>query len=571
MALAYGICGRGRRLLALLLVLALLFLPLTARAGAEEGEYIVKYRNGDTPFDVVSAGELRRLLRQDALEWYEPDGEATLTGDISPYFGDEAWNLALVGADAAFAQGFLGQGVRIGIVDSGVNPHPALGDRLLPGRCCIPDAADETDTSDTVDHGTRVAGLIAGTGEEGYLGPAPEAELVPLKCTDGKEAKVSAVCAAIYSGIDDFGCQILNLSLGVSQEYIALREAIAYAEERGVLVVSAVGNNGDARLYYPAAYDTVIGVGAVGEDGIVYLRSNHNASLFLTAPGVNVTTTFAQGGYGTATGTSFAVPAVTAAAAVLLSARADLTPARLRELLAGSAEDRGIQGFDEYYGHGILNISGSLAALLEAPEEAGEEYCPLSAFTDLDQAAWYHDGVHYALESGLMKGVGEGQFAPAVPASRGMIVTMLWRLEGEPAPAGEASFSDVPEGTWYTEAVRWAASSGIAGGYGDGRFGPVNSITREQLVTILCRYARYLGLDTASVSAGLSAFPDGTAVSPWAAEAMGWAVGAGLISGTEGGLLSPGTDAGRAQVATVLLRFSALDPGHTEDEMERGG
>ena len=147
-------------------------------------------------------------------------------------------------------------------------------------------------------------------------------------------------------------------------EFESLKEAVAYAETKNVLLVSAVGNSGGTAVYYPASYDTVIGVGAVDQNGTVSSRSNHNAGVFLTAPGIDVRSLDASGGYSLRTGTSFAVPQVSGAAAVLLGIDETLTPTELRDLFAGAAEDRGAEGRDDYYGHGILHVSGSVEALL---------------------------------------------------------------------------------------------------------------------------------------------------------------------------------------------------------------
>lgn len=371
-----------KRILSLLLsalLLAGLSLCFAAAAGEDGKEYIVKYREGAAPssrdahFDLVDGRELKRLLRAGTLEWYEEDGEAVLLEDPAPETGyDESlqWNLDVIHARGTLERGFQGQGVRVGVLDSGVNPHPALGDRLLPGCNYMEKAKDASDTSDRYGHGTKVAGLIAGADEDGAVGAAPMAEIVPLKITDGKNVKVSAVCRAVYGGIDDFGCSVLNMSLGISEEYQSLREAMDYAEEKGVTVVSAVGNLGKTGYYYPAAYGTVIGVGALGLDGEVYYHSNHNESVLLTAPGAEVRCTSSIGGYAPGSGTSFSVPQVSGAAAVLLGIDAALTPGEIRELLARTAEDRGAEGFDEYYGYGVLSVEGAVSLLLgEGPEE----------------------------------------------------------------------------------------------------------------------------------------------------------------------------------------------------------
>ena len=291
------------------------------------------------------------------------DRAAELMGTLSPYYEDSRWSLDMIGADAAYRAGFLGQGVRVGVLDSGVEPHPDLAERLLSGRCFLPDAPDPEDTSDRYGHGTRVAGLIAASSESGFLGVAPEAGIVPLKVTDGKSVKIEAICEAIYAAIDEYDCRVLNLSMGVRTDYASLREAIAYAEEKNVVVVAAAGNDGSSAVYYPAAYDTVIGVGAVDSDGAVYYHSNFNDSVFVTAPGAELLSTAAPGGYASCSGTSFAVSMVSGAAAVLLSAEPELTPGELRDLLAENAADGGAPGYDEAYGYGVLDLAACVAAL----------------------------------------------------------------------------------------------------------------------------------------------------------------------------------------------------------------
>ena len=188
--------------------------------------------------------------------------------------------------------------------------------------------------------------------------------------------------------------------------------------------------------------------------------------------------------------------------------------------------------------------------------------CPISKFVDADASAWYHDGVHWALDKGVMNGVSPKYFNPNGDTSRAMVVTMLWRLEGSPVVSGEMKFVDVAEGTWYTEAVRWAASVGIISGskipaettpWPMG-FRPNDAVTREQLAAMLYRYAQYKKADV-SASASLSSYGDAASVSSWATSAMQWAVGSGIVNGMDGNLV-PAGNATRAQVATMLMRYS---------------
>ena len=179
-------------------------------------------------------------------------------------------------------------------------------------------------------------------------------------------------------------------------------------------------------------------------------------------------------------------------------------------------------------------------------------WVPTYSYTDVSEKEWYYDAVQYASQNGLMNGVGNGKFDPEGSMTRAMLVTVLWRYEGEPAE-GENAFTDVPNGTWYTDAVAWAASNGIVGGVGDGKFDPDGSITREQMATILFRYAQNKGIET-SKRGELSGFADSGNVSSWAKDAVQWTVAEKIINGSDGKLLPQG-NATRAQVSAILMRF----------------
>ena len=183
-----------------------------------------------------------------------------------------------------------------------------------------------------------------------------------------------------------------------------------------------------------------------------------------------------------------------------------------------------------------------------------EEPAPAMPFTDVKEGDWFYEEVLYAYENGLMNGVGDNRFAPNSATTRGMLVTILYRLEGEPAVSGDLPFTDVEAGTWYTNAVGWAAQNGIVNGVGDDTFAPGNDLTREQLVTILYRYAESKGYDV-SASADLADYPDGEEIQAYAREAMAWAVAENIIRGMEDDTLKPAGNASRAQIATILMRF----------------
>ena len=180
-------------------------------------------------------------------------------------------------------------------------------------------------------------------------------------------------------------------------------------------------------------------------------------------------------------------------------------------------------------------------------------------FTDVSETDWFHDAVQYAYENGLMDGVGDGQFAPNATTNRAMVVTILYRLAGEPAVSGQSDFTDVADGLWYTDAVAWAAEKGIVNGISATEFAPSGDLTREQLATVLYRYAEGMGYDV-SAQADLSGFPDADQIQSYATQALSWAVAEGLLQGFEDDSLQPGGTATRAQIATILMRFLAAAP-----------
>lgn len=181
----------------------------------------------------------------------------------------------------------------------------------------------------------------------------------------------------------------------------------------------------------------------------------------------------------------------------------------------------------------------------------------VGSFADVKKSAWYAEAVQYVSGQGLMNGVSKTAFLPGGITTRGQMVTILYRLIGKPAAGGSGCFSDVPEGCWYTDAVNWAAEKGIVNGYADGTFHPEEKIKRQDMAAILYRYSRYLWLDTSQTSE-FSDYSDAGEIADYAVEAMKWANGAGLITGTGDGRLSPAENATRAQTAAVLMRFSEL-------------
>ena len=194
------------------------------------------------------------------------------------------------------------------------------------------------------------------------------------------------------------------------------------------------------------------------------------------------------------------------------------------------------------------------AVFTEIPEEPEPEPEPEPAalpFTDVGTGDWYCDAVRFVYERGMMAGTGDNRFSPNLTTTRAMIVTILYRLENQPS-AGSAGFTDVPTGQWYSSAVAWAADNGIVGGYGDGRFGPNDTITREQFAVMLWRYAGHPTAATNELN-----FNDVGEISDWALDALHWAVELGIINGKGGGVLDPQGQATRAEAAQMLKNYIA--------------
>lgn len=269
----------------------------------------------------------------------------------------------------------------------------------------------------------------------------------------------------------------------------------------------------------------IVGVGEGSMDVMVY-EAEENAAH--TAEGVAVTDTMA---------------------AVLLKNK-DIWSVSVDEDGDGSADEK--IPMDETRGENPSNkypTGGSRPSVGNTQQETVAEK---EAFRDVTLSDWFYDEVRYAYENNLMKGVGNGMFAPNAPITRAMMVTILHRLEGE-SVAQPGAFTDVPIDAWYADAVGWATENSIVKGYGNGIFAPNDAITREQLATVLYRYAQYKG-DTPKGN-DLPSFVDVGQVSPWAKEAVGWTCREGLLNGMGDGRFAPGSELTRAQMAAILLRL----------------
>ncbi len=211
------------------------------------------------------------------------------------------------------------------------------------------------------------------------------------------------------------------------------------------------------------------------------------------------------------------------------------------------------------YAFSSVKASHSINAIFEKAKSW------VNPYSDINKNGWYYNAVEYVSSNVLMNGTSPTTFEPELSTSRAMIVTVLWRMEGQPKAGQASAFTDVADGLWYTEAIAWAADNKVVKGYGNGEYGPDDNVTREQMAAILFRYAQYKGYKT-DTSNDLSAFADTSEVSDWAITAMRWAVAEGLISGVASTTLAPNSNASRAQEATALMRFPKITANSTSSK-----
>ena len=433
------------------------------------------------------------------------------------------------------ADGAERQPVRIAVIDTGISTAAISDENLAEGENYI---IPEQDTQDRDGHGTAVASVIVGSESAGIEGICPEAVLVPLVYADygDDEKKCVAdrdlIAQTIRDAVDVYDCDIINFSSVIVIHSPAIEAAVQYAQECGVLVVSASGNGGSSKRYYPGAYEETICVGAVNEEGTGAAEfSNYHKFVDIIAPGTTVSVALPDGTPTILDGTSFATAYISGAAAKLMTEHPDLTAAQVEQILLASARDIAAPGRDNSTGWGVLDMQNALHFA-----ETGQ------IFRDVAATDWFFREVNEAAEQKILNGTDTVSFAPYQSTTRAMLWVMLYRSEGLPASENAKN--------WYSDAQEWMISTGISDGSD-----PNGAITREQMATILWRYAKYKGMNvTAGEEGVLSGYRDSASVSGWAVEAMKWACGVGLINGSDGALL-PGNAADRAQTAVILMRF----------------
>lgn len=577
-----------KRFLLCLILLALVFtLPMTLAAGEAEVSvfdvephaganydgYLVHIRPGtpaprisplqlgiekeeivDNLFAVDCLNDAALLWQEGQIVYIEPNYDIVLFDAPNDPLFRYQWCMGFVNASALWDLGMTGRGVRVAVIDSGINRHhedfnPA---RIAQGFNYID---NNTDTSDIQGHGTQVAGIIAAQRDNhlGGVGLLNDVTIIPLRVFDAARGNVGHAIRAIYGAVNDFNAHVINMSFGLENSATsqALEDAINHADARGAILIAAAGNDGTAALVFPASFPNVISVGAVDQNGNVPAFSQRNRTLTVTAPGDGLLTLGHLGtaGYNTGgRGTSFAAPYVAAMAAAARVINPNMNTAQFQNVLVQSAIPRGTPGFNTLFGHGTIDFERFLEVMIP------------NRFVDTP-GHWAETSILNVVDLGLFAGTSGWQFSPNTAMSRSMFVTVLGRLyelTGGHIPAVNDTFADTIDGSWYSPYVAWAAENDVVQGAGGNRFLPGVAVTRQEAAAILARFATYIGADATGNPAVLGAFIDVGELAPWAQNDMAWAIEQGLITGVPRGgslALQPLRDSARAQVAVILERF----------------
>ncbi|MEG2119731.1 MAG: S8 family serine peptidase [Pseudoflavonifractor sp.] len=377
--------------------------------------------------------------------------------------------------------------IRVAFLDTGISTKHIAEAQIAPGKNYV---FPENDTQDRLGHGTATAGMMLGAPSLGIAGSCPSAVAVPLVCYDlypsgvPKNGGVEVLCAAIYDAVDLFHCRVINMSLGVAAQSDALLKAVTYAEERGVIVVSAVGNDALAapeRCYYPACYPSTIGVGA--GDGWAVANFSQRSGVSVLAPGTDLRSVTNRNAAEPAmvSGSSYACATVSGLCAAILTARPELTPAQVRSVLFASAADLGAIGFDGESGWGLVGLSAG------APVTRGTVLSALYQY-DCYTRGTAPDHGPAPLDWAIAAKISDGSNLSA-PITRQELATMLYRYSGKPALAADMSFfsdrSEISDFAW--DGVNWAVANRILTAPAD-RLSPWAAVTRAEAKAAITQY-----------------------------------------------------------------------------------
>lgn len=329
-----------------------------------DGDFEHQFSNFNAATAEMNPEDMSKLKQDSAVDYIEEDTivKISTTSSVKSSTSVTNWGIDDIKASQAWASGLTGKGIKIAIIDSGIASHSDL--TIAGGKNVISDSSS-TSYADENGHGTHVAGIIAAQGLNGGVkGVAPDASIYAVKALDSEgEGYTSDIISGIDWAIQN-NMNIISMSLGSDESSTALKNAIDTAYNKGILIVAAAGNDGNAKgtgtnIEYPANYSSVIAVGAVNSNNTRASFSSTGNKLEVSAPGVDIISTYLNNGYEEMSGTSMATPFVTGDLALLKQEYPSYTNAQLRQLLDSNIVDLGTSGKDSLYGYGLITAPNS--------------------------------------------------------------------------------------------------------------------------------------------------------------------------------------------------------------------
>lgn len=406
----------------------------------------------------------QKLWQNDTVKTIETDAVVSTNGQIVD------WGFKKVEAPKVHQLGFTGKGVKVGIIDSGIDKkHPDL---KIAGGVSFVDSSYQ----DTNGHGTHVAGIIGALNNSiGVIGVAPNAELYAIKVIDqygfgNNSDVVQGIEWAVKHKLD-----LINLSITTPQKSTIMELALNNAYKEGLIIVAAAGNNlkefkEPVDVLYPARFPTVIGVGAVDQKHDKTKFSYYGKSLDFVAPGESILSTYLNGQYVKSDGTSMAAPFVTGIAALYKEAYPQLDNKKIRTMMQTNVIDLGAPGKDSQFGYGLIQ---------------GPKVIKEIIFPDLVLNAWYEEAITSLYKDGVLSGYPDGTFNPNKEITRAEVVTMVSRTLNIEGTKQTTIFPDVPKAHYASGYISRANEKGFVTGYPNGDFKPSHPIIRADTAVII--------------------------------------------------------------------------------------
>jgi len=442
-----------------------------------------------------------------------------------------SWDKEMIRMEEAISSNFTGNGVKIAVIDSGIAPHEDLE---IAGGISFVDYTNSYE--DDNGHGTHVAGIIgAKNNDRGVVGVAPNAQLYAVKVLDyNGEGYVSNIAYGVRWAIDQ-GMDIINISAGTKSDSYLLKSMIDEAYKKNILVIVAAGNDGNETgsgdtMDYPAKYNSAIAVGAIDKNRIRAPFSSTGHALEITAPGVNILSTYLNNEYIQMSGTSMATPFISGISALLMEANPNTSAENIRRLLQSGSIDLGAVGRDPLYGYGLG----------QAPYYFNDIY-----------TSWARNEILDIYKRKWMQGVSTKNFAPNLPLTRAQAAVIVQRIFNLNA-IQQHSFIDVRDDFWAVNEINAVVEAGYMNGIGDGKFDPNSPLTREQFAVILDRILIKRGILNDN-NPGPSPFRDVPNLH-WSKNSIVRINQLGIIRGVTLTSFSPYDPLTRAQMAVMLSR-----------------